>query len=186
MPLRSDIIKGCLRVALLSSMFRIIAHDVDCDWGLHDCVNKKQKQITTTIATTMSTDLNQNSYGLDPKWLRTWPKMVMDLNQNGYGYCYMMRLATTIGCVFKFSMYMFLVFCLSGCFLPFLGWDESIGMRFCTVSILVQKASMHLPYILFMCIFLFLIIGMGESLRIGQTSARFYHALGHRSENSIF
>ena len=49
-------------------------------------------------------------------------------------------------------------------------------MRFCTVSILVQKASMHLPYILFMCIFLFLIIGMGEPLRIGQTPAA--HAPG--------
>ena len=49
-------------------------------------------------------------------------------------------------------------------------------MRFCTVSILLQKASMHLPYILFMCIFLFLIIGMGEPLRIGQTPAA--HAPG--------
>ena len=49
-------------------------------------------------------------------------------------------------------------------------------MRFCTVGILLQKASMHLPYILFMCIFLFLIIGMGEPLRIGQTPAA--HAPG--------
>ena len=49
-------------------------------------------------------------------------------------------------------------------------------MRFCTVSILLQKASMHLPYILFVCILLFLIIGMGEPLRIGQTPAA--HAPG--------